>query len=522
MKFNFAVLLGIFLLFFSVQAQVVQRMDFDRFSHYAPDDWITYAPATEITDIDLGDDFVYFATRNGGILRYHLYESYWDYPLTTSNGLRSNHILHISFDINTHQLFAETPKGIDVFNPSFGYWQPARRSALPLRQQPLPEEIKTYRQNPNFHFPEFYNPSDKELPDFFMPRGFIFNKPNEILDPFNRTFRLKRARIADRFGRLWLSTNGLGIGRTSTEDWTLYTEQHSISNISVRDIFIDTHGIWIGGLSKKREPGGIVFWNDSLDVWKYFEARYNFDLLSSNVQVIASGGAFLFFGTELGLVKYSKKTQSWSTVQAYSHFRSEPIYDLKMLNGRLYIASGAGLGWMYPGDNSIELPKDKTINTLEVHQLAALDSTLLAATDYGLYEYHPKTDRFSFFTVGAALSEYGATAINSNGDSLWIAGPSGIILYDKKNAQWFSFTQLQRQLHARFFDIAFSGNYIWFASDKGLLRYDAVQNYWYLYTRKDGLVSNKVYHIDVDGDFLWLSTGGGLTTFLWQRDGRLE
>ncbi len=522
MYFKRLCIISILLLSFSARAQVVHQMQFDRFSHSAPDDWITYAPTTDITDIDLGDDFVYFATLRGGILRYHLYEHYWDYPFTTSNGLRSNHILHLSFDIHTHQLYAETVKGIDLFNPSLGYWQPAQRSALPPRQQPLSEEVRTYRQNPNFHFPEFYNPGNRELPDFFMPRGFVFNPPKDILDPFNRSFQLKAARITDRFGTLWLSTNGLGIGRCSTDDWTLYTEQRSISNISVRDVLIDKKGIWIGGISKRHEPAGIVFWNDSLDIWKFFEAHYNFDLLSNNVQVIASNERDVFFGTELGLVKYSKENKQWSAVQAYSRFLSEPINDLKFLNGKLFIASAVGLGWMYPDNSGIELPKDKTINTMEAHQLATLDSTLLVATDYGLYEYNPETERFSFFNVSAALSEYGASAINANGDSLWIAGPSGIILFNQKNKQWFSFTQIQRQIHALYYDIAFSGPFIWFATSKGLLRYDTAQNYWYLYTRKDGLASNKVYHIDVDNDLLWLSTEGGVTTFLWQREGRIE
>ena len=519
---KFVMMIGILLISFSVRAQVVHRMQFDRFSHYAPDDWITYAPASDITDVDLGDEYVYFATRNGGILRYHLYELYWDYPLTVSNGLRSNHILKIAFDTATHQLFAETPKGIDVFNPSFGYWQPAPRSVLPQRQQPLPEEVQTYRQNPNFHFPEFYQPKNKELPDFFMPRGFIFNPPNKILDPFNRTFRLKAARIVDRFGRLWLSTNGLGMGLCSPDDWTLQTEQHSISNISVRDIFIDAHGIWIGGLNKNREPGGIVFWNDSLDVWKYYEARYNYDILSSNVLVMTGSGPFVFFGTDQGLVKYSKKTRSWFTVKAHSRLLSEPVYDLAVMDGKLFIASGAGLGWMFLSDKSISLPKDNTINTLAVHQITPLDSTLLAATEYGLYEYDPVTDRFSFFKVGAALPEYGTTAVDTKGDSLWIAGPSGVILYKMKTKQWFSFTQLQNQLNAHYFDIAFSGKFVWFATSKGLLRYNTEQNNWYLYTRKDGLASNQVYHIDVDGDFLWLSTESGLTSFYWNREDRIE
>jgi len=55
--------------------QVINRMQFDRFTHYRGDDWITYAPARFITSIDIGDDYVYFGTRNGGILRYHMYDN---------------------------------------------------------------------------------------------------------------------------------------------------------------------------------------------------------------------------------------------------------------------------------------------------------------------------------------------------------------------------------------------------------------------------------------------------------------
>ena len=85
-------------LFLSLPAQSIQQIYFDRFTHYTIDDWITYAPATNITAVEIGDDYVYFGTRSGGILRYHLFDDYWDFPFTTSSGLRSNTILSLSYD----------------------------------------------------------------------------------------------------------------------------------------------------------------------------------------------------------------------------------------------------------------------------------------------------------------------------------------------------------------------------------------------------------------------------------------
>ena len=63
--------------------QVIHKLYFDRFTHYEGDDWVTYAPASYITSIDIGDDYVYFGTESGGILRYHLFDRFWDYPFTS-------------------------------------------------------------------------------------------------------------------------------------------------------------------------------------------------------------------------------------------------------------------------------------------------------------------------------------------------------------------------------------------------------------------------------------------------------
>jgi len=265
-----------FLLFLTTQAQVVHQMTFDRFSHYAPDDWITYAPATFITSIDIGEDYVYFGTRDGGILRYSLYDRFWDYPLTTSNGLRSNQIYKIVYDISEHKLFAQTNKGIDAYNISFAYWRPAQRDVLPPQRRPDSDEIKSFRQNRSFNFPEFYRPGNSELPDFFTSRDFMFHAPDEIVDPYNRRFHFNPDRVVDKFNTLWLSTDGLGVGSSDFGSWTLKTDQHSVSNIFIRDVFLDKDGVWIGGLSNGREPGGITFWNDSLETSEIWSSHVQY------------------------------------------------------------------------------------------------------------------------------------------------------------------------------------------------------------------------------------------------------
>jgi len=182
----------------SLRAQVVHTKNFDRFSRYEISDWITYAPASYVTSVDVGDTYVYFGTRDGGILRYNLYEKMWDFPYTTSSGLRSNHIKDLVFSYvddgsqnwQSHVLYALTDKGIDEYIPAFEYWRPAYAKSLPPKKHPTSQDIQDFKKQGDFLFPEFYRPKNKELPDFFMERNYMFRMPNEILDSENRIFKI--------------------------------------------------------------------------------------------------------------------------------------------------------------------------------------------------------------------------------------------------------------------------------------------------------------------------------------------
>ncbi len=505
-----------------LKAQTVHTLSADRFTHYQPDDWVTYAPATEITSIDIGDEYVYFGTRDGGILRYQFYDRLWDYPLTISNGLRSNHIFKIVYDPDSRRLFARTEKGIDVYRTGFGYFEPATRSEMPRQQTPSAEEIKAFHASRSFRFPEFYRPSNSELPDFFTSRSYLFRAPDEILDPYNRIFHINGDRVADKFGNLWLATDGLGVAYSEAGAWNLTLNSHSIPNIAPRDLFLDKDGVWIGGAALGREPGGITFWNDSLETWRYYEARYLSDINSDNVFCITGNRHFIFLGTDMGLTRYDKKSKTWNSLLSFNRLRSAQINDLKFIRKRLYIATDRGLYWMFPSSSNIERIADNKLNNLAVYKIATMDKQLLLSTAYGLYSYNPNTEQFSLFETRSALPDFHFTAVSVRNRHIWLAGNAGVAHFNPKHNNWTSFTQLQYQLDADYYDIAYAGDILWFATSKGLLKYDGKRNFWYRYTTHDGLASNRVFHIDVAGDYLWLSTAAGVTVFRWYSDNRVE
>ncbi len=507
-----------FLLASASKAQVIQRIYFDRFTHYNIDDWVTYAPATDITAVEIGDDYVYFGTRFGGILRYHLYDDYWDFPFTTSSGLRSNQILALSYDSNSRLLYAKTPKGVDVYNFAFQYWLPAQRD-MPEPRQPDAEEIKYYQKEKNkARFPAYYRPSLKELPDLFTDRTYLFRPPDEILDPYNRIFHLKDIGVVDKFNRLWIATDGLGPAWINLNDNTLHLMRRSIANIYPQDLFFDGADIWVGGIRNGLEPAGICLWQNDPDVWFYYEEGLVTGIANDNVNAIDGTQRYIFFGTELGVVRYDKKKNDWTTFTRAQRLLSEKINDLLVVGNTLYIATDRGFNWLDIGYKNIQRSRDTKLNSIPVSRMAADDSLLYLATPYGIYQYDPNNDRVSVMKTGSAVFDVNVDVVGVYLDTLWFAGSGGVAFFDPKTKHWNSFTQIQM----RFYDIAFTGGTVWFGTDQGLLKYEAARNYWYLYTTRDGLADNHVYRIDIDDVDLWLSTRGGVTVFRWYRPGKTE
>ncbi|APF16854.1 hypothetical protein Calab_0854 [Caldithrix abyssi DSM 13497] len=518
MNLTSKIFIFLFLLATILPAQIVQTMYFDRFTHYDIDDWITYAPATDITAVEVGDDYVYFGTRFGGILRYHLYEGYWDYPFTTSSGLRSNAIFKLSYDERNRKLYARNAAGIDVFDFGFNYWQPYD-GTMPPPRQPLNVEVSAFKKDRrSFQFPPYYRPEFNELPDFFTGRQYLFRPPNEILDPYNRLFHIKAQMVADKFNRLWLATDGLGPAVASLTDNTLRILTQSLPNIYPHDVFFDGDDIWIGGLSNGYIPSGICLWKGNPESWQYFEAGLISGIYDHNIRAIAGKGRFVFFGSQQGLVRYDKKKKDWETFTRHNRLLSEEINDLFIFKNTLFIATDRGFNWMEIGYDAIQRSKNHKLNNIPVTRIAATDSSLLFATPYGIYQYLPVKDRLTLLKTGSSVLDVRIGAVGFNHDSLWFAGQNGVAFYDPATKSWQSFTQIR----FKFYDMAFTPGIVWFATSEGLLKYVIQQNYWYLYTTRDGLAHNTVYRIDVDGFNLWLSTPSGVTVFRWYRPGRNE
>lgn len=502
-------------------SQVVHQLTADRFTHYKIDDWISYAPALEITSIDIDETYIYFGSRSGGILRYNKFEDSWEFPYTTSSGLRSNVIYQVVYNLDDGFLYAKTPAGIDVFKPAERFWQPSSRSYLPAKRNPGKSEFEDFlRMDKNsYRFPVYYRPTNRELPDFFTERSFIYHLGGYVFDHDNRQFNFTD-RIVDSWQRLWVGTDGIGPMMAELDHIRLESMPQSIPNISPRDIFIDDDIYWIGGFRHSHSIGGITRWDRKNDNWQYIEASFVSQIYKDDIFAITGNKQYVLFATTLGLTVYDKKKDKWKTYDIRDGLEGNRILDVIIQGDTAYVATEYGLNWLDLLSMKIYAPSQTILDNVQINQLAHDGEVLWAATRFGLYSFDPFKDDITFYSSRAVLPDYNPTAIEIVKDQIWIANKYGIAYWDRTSDQWWSFPGLIFQGEIR--DIAFTKNIIWFATDQGLLRYSRDKNFWRLYDEKDGLISKNVFRLDPDGRRLWISTEKGITSFRWRRKGRID
>jgi hypothetical protein len=509
-------------LLFSVHGQVIERFNGDRFTHYQPDDWISYAPALNITSIDMDDNFVYFASSGGGILRYNLFRNEWDFPFTTSTGLSSNTVYRIVYAAAEGRIYAQTAMGIDEYNFAERYWKPSNISRLPEQRQPSLDAVANLRPHENNRFPVYFRPPDRFLPDFFTGRDFLYRMDGIVIDRFNREFSFSD-RLTDTWQRLWIGTDGLGVFVADLASVFLEPRSFSLASVSLRDSHFDGDDVWFGGFNSRdniRTVSGITRWDLTRDNWEYFEAPLVTGLNSDQVSRIISDSLHVYFATDQGLVLFNRNSGRWRTISAVDGLSSNRLIDLQLHNSLLFIAGEFGVDIINTSDMELISGINPNLKQLRVNRFSADGKFLWLASRDGLYRYDPVRKVIEFIASRSSIPDYNPTAICVHDGIVWLASSYGISLFNVETNRWQSFPGFESGFLYR--DIVANKQGIWFATDQGLLKYDSEAGYWRLFTKRDGLISNDIYSIDVDEDDLWISTSAGLTIFHSYRKGRLD
>jgi hypothetical protein len=492
----------------------------ERRSKYALDDWISYLEGKQIVSMAVGNNYLYFAAQDGGILRYELYQNFWDYPYTTSNGLPSNNVLKVAYDLDNSILWAVTDKDTCIFKPAEQEWLCQSEGSLwpfefPVQQ--IPENSRIIEQN-IFYSQQYLN----LLPYFFANGSYTMNDDWMLMDEYFDEYPVTGF-LRDRWERIWLVIEGLGIGIGNVFSGRMDVIPFGLTHISPRVVRYQQKDLWIGGepLPGKGRPG-IVHWQDSDGGWNFYQARWISSLPSDDVQDIEVTGDSIWFATELGLSLFNSRKNEWKNFDQRQGLYSREILDLLEHDRILYIATDKGINTLNLSSGIIKRIKDDNIILATIYQIAAQRDTIWIGTNRGIFRQRAGSAGWEEVITTAAISDLPVIAVESYQDEVWFCSPEGVFWYNGKNRRWESFPQLGMEIQGPFFDLAVNSKSVWVSTTEGLLKYNREMNFWKIFTPMDGLLSVPCYRLLLDGDYLWIANHFGITQFYWNNPERID
>lgn len=500
--------------------QETYSTEHQRRQQYALDDWISYLESHHINSMAVGTRYLYLGTDGGGVWRYNLYQNFWDYPFTVSNGLADNFVEKVVYDNKTGYLWAVTRTDVCVFKPAEQEWY--RKSESNYWPDSLPSPPSAGSGN-GIQYDVFYSADYlDQLPPFFVNGNYTLSDNWQVMDDYFDEYPITGF-LKDHWERIWFAIDGLGVGIGSTFSQRMDIVPIGLPHSSPRVLRYQKDDLWIGGepLPGPDRPA-IALWHGNDGFWQYFQARRIPTLRSDNVFDIEIMGDSAWFATDYGVSLYNRKKESWKRFDTRQGLYSLEITDLDAVGNRLYIGTRDGLNIMKLDSAKIVRDKQDDIRLATIYRIAHQRDTLWLATNRGIFRYRNAKKGWESVTTSAPIQDLPVTAMTVFGDEIWFASPGGVFWLDTRTDKWQAFPQIGLDLNGPFRDIAVNAKSVWVSTPEGLLKYDRQRGYWRLFTTEDGLLDNRCRRLLLDGDYIWIATQSGICQFYWDNPQRVD
>ena len=531
---------------------------------FEPWDWVTYRFSQHVVSISDGPDRVYFASP-GGVLQYHSFGRYWDYPITPSQGLSDFSVSAVYYDLNTNILWAATPEGLDFSTDGGGRWNHVPRSNLGLRTG---EQIIRIGSTAD----ELYCVTSSQLLKVDRLSGFLlqpYSEPpseaetkwgsypmragdsaREILDGytalggwtleldwFNGPLLNESAKITtvhtDRFGDLWIGTEGGPVFRGDRQLMLLEPEQAGLAQSDVKAIEAWEDEMWIVGTTNDRRYTGITLMDGLRELAQFFRRGIEITMGVDQARGVVPVKGEWWFGTPEGIQTYDPDRDLWSRISNAAPVIDQPITHLEHDGIFVYIGHRRGLlrmkndkspsePWLLPAKLG-RWPID-ALNWDGANLWVSSGRRLwrwLADAEF-IYEYGSFGEDLTGLNQEKPPLMSPITSIVSSDSAVYFADEFGLLIYEKSNGKWERFTAESQLVGLQTLDLDVvsvddSTTVVWFGTMNGAVVTTLETGFVDRFSVTDGLPASQVNAVHISGDDVWFGTDEGLCRFKWKR-----
>ncbi len=516
---------------------------------YRPFDWLLFKETGKINSLSEGYEYLYIATSGGGISRFSLYSNQYDFPITTAQGLASNSVNSVHFDLNTGIVWASSPGVIQYSYTREGDWRHIDFIDIGLTNK---DRISRIGNSDNYIWARanavyvkmdktsgilagiYPNPDELNI-KWSSDQYIMNNKIDEILNNYTimSGWMVSGSQFIDNYGRYIDITSGL-IGANNdvwigSSDGTLfhgnktmeaiYPTEFGIRGSNINALLVNNNNIWIG--SKDYNIGrGIT----RLNINNFQADHYDFDITIN----MSLTGVHSFYHTENDLwvggngvvLTFDKDENYWRTL---GEERGIPNTDLTSMVGDsnyIWVASYYGIRQI---DRKTKREEPMGFEYLfynhPVYDLAINDFGIWIASRTGIYLYDKNNPQImNALSIGDSYLDFPVSRVTSicqDKNVIYFATNIGVVTFDLDKQIWDLLISVAEYRDNVVSDMIVIGKFCFIGTEQGLFRVSmkskSVREYNFDFI---GSV-NALEHI---GKYLWIGSSEGLIRFKWRKD----
>ena len=478
-------------------------------------DKIGFASSIVIT----GEDELWVASGEGYLGRYRpSSDSFERHHVYTHSAPTLTNWIPVIRSGGKHTILVGTQsQGLKVFHTKDFTYEDVL-SLNPDRTPIYVRDIMHYQED------EYWLATESGIFIYDLKKGLKEQLRKDRNDPFSLSDNAVYTLTKDKEGGVWAGTYFGGVNYYIKEN-TFFQKIFSraagnaLKNNAVRELCVDQYGsMWIG-----TEDAGLVKYEPKLDKFTAFLSDGKKGSIShNNIHGLVTVKDELWIGTfEQGLdvmdIKTGKVIRNYKA--GGGNFGSNFIESLHLTKDKeLYIGSSSGLyRYQREQDDFVKIDEIPSVHLLTI--IEDQEGTLwLAASNNGVYSYHPKTGvvgslKHDESNPNSLLNNYtNDLTIDSKGN-LWITSENGLSKYNLKDKKFTHLSSLHNFPSNVFYKVLEDENKgIWITTAKGLIQLNPTLDKWKLYTKSNGLLNDQFNYKSgykaADGSFYFGSVKG--------------
>lgn len=419
--------------------------------HRRTDSWNSYSKADgladdKLTTIAVGEDDVWFGTRDDGVSLYSKTDQTFVKSFTKTDVLSSNKINSIAVD-GSQIWFGTANAGAQRYLKTVNTWV-----KYTTEDGLASNHIKWISVHENEVWFATYE-SGLSRYDKVSNQWTSYVKSDSMADDDLKVVK------ADSKGRMWIGTGqGLSVYDPANMEWANYRRKDGLVTDYIMDVEMLNGDIWVG------TSRGIGAFDEAAKKWHFYNK--NDGLVHSFAACIELIGEDVWAGTQGGLYKFEPDGKKWVDVGSEFGLSDQLVTDLAY-DGVKYL-------WV--------------------------------ATVNGMWKYEPASKEAIYYGTDDGLAGCYINAIAVTKDAVYIGTQNGLCQY--KNDAWESIALNSSDGNIK--SLAIEGNILWLGTMSGLLKYNIEQNQAELVDIGDGFSQHSITSICIKDDSLWLGTTSGL------------